>query len=401
MVAAALFTHGAARAQSTGEPAEEASGAGASDSNAAPAGEAGRSEPPAVPPPALTPFVFTRIGFRLQDAADPRRLNHLSADELNIAPGASGSVLDNVSWTFSLYAVGQTQSDALLPTGGSVTVLDMTGKIDFADALHLWLGRMVIPADRSGFSGTYFMSAWNYPGVYAAGGAPVVAAPKGDYLGRGVGATAWGELGGGLLKYYVGAYDLDRAAGYPLYSGRLNLALINPEPGYWHGSTYYGAKDIIAIGIGGQFQKDGSSELIVDPTTGTVTPGARRDYRELNANLLVELNLGGGTLTTELAIYDFEGYVSAAPVDLSYFALLKYLVPGAIGGGRLEPLFRYQATRDPDLSSIDAGLGFIVAGPLLRFHANFQRTNMGRNAAGENVIGNAVQLGMQMLHLNL
>jgi hypothetical protein len=53
------------------------------------------------------------------------------------------------------------------------------------------------------------------------------------------------------------------------------------------------------------------------------------------------------------------------------------------------------------MSIIDAGLRFILAGPLLRFHATFQRTDMGKSAAGDNVIGNAVQLGMQLLHLNL
>jgi hypothetical protein len=356
-------------------------------------------EPDSGQPPPIATSVFTRVGFRLQDATAPKRLEHLSVDELSLTPGASGSVLQDVGWSFALDARGQTQVGAVLPSGGDVTVLDLVAKLDFHEAFHLWAGRMIIPADRSAFSGPFFMSAWNYPGVYIAGGPPIFVGPKSDYLGRGVGATAWGQLRGGLLKYYVGAYQLDRASGHPLYSARLNLALINPEPGYVSGSTYYGAKDILAIGIGGQLQKNGSSQIVFDPTTGAVALGASRNFRELNADLLAEFNIGGGIITGELALYQFDGYASAAPVDLGYFALIKYLVPGDIGGGRLEPLFRYQATRDPDMYMIDAALGYIMAGPMLRFHAGFQRTDMGRNGAGTRVIGDAVQLGAQLLYL--
>jgi hypothetical protein len=38
-----------------------------------------------------------------------------------------------------------------------------------------------------------------------------------------------------------------------------------------------------------------------------------------------------------------------------------------------------------------------MAGPMLRFHAGFQRTDMARGGAGRRVIGDAVQLGAQSL----
>jgi hypothetical protein len=400
VLTAVLLTNLVAGAQKSGGPVgAEATPPAQADQDAAPAPRASDSQPSPPAPPAISTLVFSRVGFRLQDPTAPRRLEHLSVDDLSIAPGASGNILDSVGWSFSLFGQGQTQSGAVLPSGGNMTVLDLIAKLDLFDALHVWLGRMIIPADRSGFSGPYFMSAWNYPGLYVAGGIPIFVGPKADYLGRGVGATAWGELGGGVLKYHAGAYQLDRPAGYPLYSARINLALINREPGYYSSSTYYGTKKILAIGVGGQFQRDGSREIIVDPVTGTVTPGASRDFRELNADLLAEFDVGRGTLTGELAVYHFDGHAPAAPVDLGYFGLIKYLVPGDIAGGRLEPLFRYQATRGPDMSMIDAALGYILAGPMLRFHTGFQRTDMGKNTQGARAIGNAIHLGVQLLYL--
>ena len=59
-----------------------------------------------------------------------------------------------------------------------------------------------------------------------------------------------------MFKYYAGAFDLHGAPDSPLYSGRINLGLLNPEPGYYHSSTYYGGKDILAIGVARPVQEE-------------------------------------------------------------------------------------------------------------------------------------------------
>src|SRR5690606_12362170 len=119
-------------------------------------------------------------------------------------------------------------------------------QLDLAEPFHLWVGQHLVPSDRSNFSGPFFMSPWTYPGL---------SGPRQGPSGRNVGATAWGEFGGGKLKYYAGAFDLEGGpAARPLYTGRLNLAIIGEEPGFYNSSTYYGAKDVLAIGIAGQYQ---------------------------------------------------------------------------------------------------------------------------------------------------
>jgi hypothetical protein len=338
--------------------------------------------------------LFARVGFRLQGSDDPKKLDDVSVDTANVTPIFSGKAFDKINWTASFFAVAQTIPSAIPPAGGNVGVLDLIAQFDLDDAFHLWAGRMIIPFDRSNFSGPFFMSAWNFPGFYTVGGIPIFVAPKADYLGRGVGATAWGQFNGGMVKYFAGAYQLDRATGSPLFSGRINLALLNPEPGYYSSSNYFGSKEIVAIGVGAQSQKNGSNEITLDPTTGAPGLGAVEDFSEINADVLAEINVGGGTLTGEAAIYKFNGGASAAPVDLSYFVLGAYLLPGIIGPGRFQPLIRYQGTADPDMSMFEIFLGYIIKGPALRIHAGYQRTDMGND-----VTGNAFQLGTQILHL--
>jgi hypothetical protein len=295
--------------------------------------------------------------------------------------------------------VAQSTPGAIPPTGGTITLLDVIAQFDLHDAFHLWLGRMLVPSDRSNFSGPYFMSAWNYPGIYSVPGKGfAVVAPKSDYLGRSVGATAWGQFLDGMVKYYVGSYQLDNPNVSPLFSGRVNIALLNPEPGYYHGSTYYGTKNIVAIGIGAQAQSNGSSRAITD-AAGNVTGMESKNFYELNADILAEYNVGGGTLTGEAAFYKFSGFAPVAPVDTSFFVLGSYLLPFEVGGGRFQPLVRYQATKTPDMNITDAFISYVLRGPFMRIHAGYQRTDMGPDGAGGKIVGNAIQVGVQIQQL--
>ena len=76
--------------------------------------------------------------------------------------------------------------------------------------------------------------------------------------GRDVGVTAWGAPLGGHVKYYLGAYQLQDPTLSPLFSGRVQVSLLSPEPGWFHRTTYYGDRDLVSIGIGGQIQNNGS-----------------------------------------------------------------------------------------------------------------------------------------------
>jgi len=164
-----------------------------------------------------------------------------------------------------------------------------------------------------------------------------------------------------LIKYYAGAFDLHDASQSPLFSGRLNIALINPEPGFYSNSTYYG-KDILAIGAGFQSKKDGSVGVAdpTDPDSAVVTD----DYTGFNADILFEKDFdGSGVLDLEGAFYKFNGDYEGT--DSAWFAVASYLLPGKLGVGQVQPLFRIQQAKPSadgaDTSTlIDGQLGYVI-----------------------------------------
>ena len=283
----------------------------------------------------------------------------------------SGKIHEYVGWQADFVAVyGPATSSANGNISGTAEILDLIGKFELHDTFNVWFGRMLVPSDRSNFSGAWFMSPWNYPGFYDPSSAPV--GPRQGPFGRNDGATVWGQLGGGIFKYYAGVFDMHAPTDSPLFSGRLNLALLNPEPGYYHSSTYYGGKDIVAIGVGAQYKKEGSTGVA---PMGGVAP-APDDYTGFNADLLVEKTLGSaGTVSLEGAFYLFSG--DNEPIDYHYLALLSYLLPMEVGIGKLQPLVRFQQAKPSDDSDswniIDAQLGYAIKEYSARLALGYQK----------------------------
>ncbi len=72
-----------------------------------------------------------------------------------------------VGWTGNISGDGRTQNiNGTGPISFDVRALDYIGQLDFMDEFHVWLGRMLTPVDRSNLSGAWFVSPWNYPGIY-------------------------------------------------------------------------------------------------------------------------------------------------------------------------------------------------------------------------------------------
>jgi hypothetical protein len=345
--------------------------------------------PPKVEPAPLKLASFMHLTNRVQNFNDPQKLNRFSS-AATLYLIATGEVIPKIGYQAAIVAhIGPTGPD----TGsmnGSLAFLDVIAKLDLWDEFHIWAGRMLVPSDRSNFSGFWFMAPWYYPGGFYnavttptggttfAGnsffGAPV--GPRQGPDGRNDGTTVWGQFGGGLFKYYVGAYDTFSATNNPLISGRLNLALISPEPGYFHSSTYYGAKDILAIGASAQYQK---------------SKGGATDYSELSADVLFEKNLNGsGVIDLEASFYKY----FASGIEFSYYALASYLSPSKVGPGYLQPLVRVQQAKPLDMDAwtiVEAQLGYIIADDAARLALGYQWQK-----AGE-VKTNALYLGLQLL----
>jgi hypothetical protein len=342
---------------------------------------------------AIAAQVGTRVALRLENPnpGSRNKLNDVGAEgEAEVV--FWGQVHPYLKWQAGF--IGAFASPAATTT--TAALLDLVAKLELADAFNLWLGRMPIPSDRASLSTKWAIAPWTLPGRYdpfasiaTADSRPTPGPRQGDAYDRGDGATLWGQFRGGRFKYYVGVFGLDQPNTSPLYSGRLALSLLNPEPGFRSSSAYFGTKDILAVGVGAQHQTGGS----VAPPAAALPAS---DFNELNADLLFEKNGGmAGVLNLEGAFAKLWGKGELA--SYQFFALVSYLMPVDIGVGRFQPLVRVQhagkgsAPDAGDFTSADAQLGYIIDGLHARLLGMYQYAKVQGNTE------NAILLGVQLL----
>ena len=289
--------------------------------------------------------------------------------DIAVRPYISGSVHENIKF------------EANLDTGGGgVALLDGIVKFEFSDLLNVWGGRMLPPTDRSNFSGPYFLNTWDFPGV--AHRYPAI------YAGRDTGAVAFGQLNGGQFKYQVGLFQGNAGANNPQVNARVVLNLLDPEPGYYNSSTYFGTKDILALGATLQHQKNGST--------------AGDDFTGWNVDLLFEKSFGDmGAAMVDAAYYGYDNDGSTAGTRAdgdSFFVTAGWYLPGEYGcaglKGQVQPHARYQEFNNDDgadTSRWDVGINWYI----LQQNAKFVLTY---STADDGVGGDAegINLGFQL-----
>ena len=353
-------------------------------------GAMGPEEPAVEPPPeedvskkAISVAAWGRTGLRLQGPL-PKELKHLTLEETTLELHFDGNATPEIGLTGNVVGAisGADQN-------GTVELLDVIGRFDIDDAFHIWAGRMLVPSDRANFSGALFEAPWYYPGIFSPNGyvGPQSQGPN----GRNDGMTVWGQAEGGLFKYYAGAFDLWDPTSKPWWTGRLNLSLINPEPGYYHSSTYYGGKDLLAIGVAGAIKKDGSMSDPTDPTAPVDDAGT------FNADVLFEKNLQeAGVLDLEGAFYLYQGDYEA--FKHSFLVVASWMTADKVGPGKIQPLVRFQQAKlrapgGKNDMSFEAQIGYPIAeyGARLALGYKFQKVG----ATGDK--GNAIYLGAQIL----
>jgi hypothetical protein len=336
--------------------------------------------------PPINVAAWLRIGARVQGTTEPKKLNDQSMDSVYGELHAGGKIHKNVSVTLNLNANG---------LAGTAGIEDAIVGFDFMDPLHLWVGQLLVPVDRANYGGPFFMIPWNYPGFLTVGGTTTVMAPHEGPNGRNAGAVVWGDFAGGAYKYLVGAFDNGSGTTSPLFSARLSADFIGKEPGFFGNATYFGQQDILALAVGGQYQKKGSvGQAIPAMGMAPAVPAPTDNYAEFNADALAEFKLGdsGGWVTGDAAYYhfagDYEGIHDA-------FYILAAVASPKVGIGNIQPMLRYQMAKGDGgtkVSAIDAAVGYLMMGPALRTSLGFQHTDLGNSR-----VGNALQLDVQAI----
>jgi hypothetical protein len=302
---------------------------------------------------------------------------------------AGGKIHKNVSVTLNLnsnmLSLFNQPGNGMGENGSYVAVEDAIISFDFMDEFHLWGGHLLVPVDRANSAGPFFSIPWNYPGFFRAQGRSVVSAPAEGPSGRNNGAVIWGDIAGGKFSYFAGAFDNANIATSPLFSGRLRLALLDPEPGFRGNASYFGDKDILSIDVGGQFQEHGSTTLM----------GGDKNYSEFNVGALFEKKLGGGSFVTAEGAFYFDA-VNDGGVSDSLYVLAAYATP-TVGVGSIQPMVRYQwakikANTDTNPWNLDAAVTYLVKGPALRAVATYSYTKLPGG-----LTANGIQLGAQAI----
>ncbi len=309
------------------------------------------------------------VGLRVAGGyTDGPAASGLGVTSLDVRPYISGQIAPWMKFSGNLDLGGDSR----------IRVLDAVAQFEPAEIFNVWLGRFLPPTDRANLSGPYYQNAWNYPTT--ANGFPSI------YAGRADGAAVWGQVNKGQFKYQAGVFTVDPVvlAAQAIYALRLVYNFLDPEPGYYNSSTYYGSKDLLALGGTLQYKK-------------TADPAGEKKLLGAELDLLFEKKLAADVLTVEGAYYNFNGGNDAGNQGWSFFALASWLFGAKAGPGRLQPMARLQhavsstAAGGSATNTVDGGLNYILDGHNARVGLVVQNTSP---PAGSSTT--TVQLGIQI-----
>ena len=278
-----------------------------------------------------------------------------------------------------------------LNTQNKIQVLDAVAKFSFK-GFDLWAGRFLPPSDRSNLDGPFYLNNYDFP---------IVQAYPAIFAGRDNGVAIMKEYAGGKFKWSYGLFEgrtnstnadtnPDQADNL-LHAARVTYNFWDPEPGYYTTSSYYGAKDVLAVAFVYQHEADGA---------GTSTTAG--DFTGWNVDVLMEKKLqNGGVVNLEGAYYDYD---LDDKTDLSltqgegYLLLGSYLIPKQIGWGKVQPYVRYQHFARDNLTGdggnrtrTEGGVNYIIDGQNAKISVLYFSDRNGSNADPKNTF----RIGLQ------
>ncbi len=204
---------------------------------------------------------------------------------------------------------------------------------------------------------------------------------------RSAGLTFWGNVAGGMLKYYLGAFDTGdetNADG----SSKTGIAIrlqftptmlgFKPETGYVNKETYAGKKDTLQVGLS-FFTQD-----YKDVTGGTAYDTAN----SWGLDVLWEQNLGTVTPNFSIGYVDHKNFKGVKNDDRK-----GYLVQGGImlnqviGFGKPAVVARWiqskcdgsactLGTQKPELTTFGVGINYYIKGPTNRIGLAVERVKI-------------------------
>lgn len=289
-----------------------------------------------------------------------------------------------LSGSFNKYIKGMLNTERSGGGEGTVEVIDANVQFQLTPEIAIWAGRFLSPSDRANMAGPYYSSGGGGIGYWANissrygfnggvigrdEGVAVVSSLLDDHLAISFGAFEGDNIfrfsGVGALKETSG--DKDRL----MYAGRIQYAFWDAEPGYYGTGNYFGAKDILTVGISGKQKTDGAVSA----------PGVAGDYTNVSVDFLMEKkNVGPGTLSLEAAYYDYDtDDVFLSEQGEAYYVGAGYLFNQQVGWGKFMPFARYQqfdADNNIKTERMDIGMNYVMAPYNALVSAEYQKTEV-------------------------
>jgi hypothetical protein len=293
-----------------------------------------------------------------------------------------------VSGSMNKYIKGMLNTERSGGGNGTWEVIDANVQFQLTPEVAIWAGRFLSPSDRANMAGPYYSSGggggywanissrygWNGGVIGRDEGVAIVGSFLEDKL-----AVSFGAFEGNNIFRFsgVGAQSQSSAAATALgaednlmYAGRVQLDLWDAEPGYYGTGNYFGAKDILAIGIAGRQKADGA-----------LSTTAVGDYSSYSIDFLLEKkNVGPGTLSLEAAYYDYDtDKVFLAEEGDAYYVGAGYLFDTPVGWGKFMPFVRHQefdADNNIKTERTDIGVNYVIAPYNALISAEYQKTDV-------------------------
>ena len=300
----------------------------------------------------------------------------------------AAKVHENVTLEFNTELGNSTSA---LDTDQSIRVLDAVAKFSFK-GFDLWAGRFLPPSDRSNLDGPFYLNNYDFP---------IVQAYPAIFAGRDNGVAIMKEYAGGKFKWSYGLFEgrtnttngdtnPDQADNL-LHAARVTYNFWDPEPGYYTTSSYYGAKDVLAVAFVYQHEADGAG-----------TPTTVGDFTGWNVDVLMEKKLqNGGVVNLEGAYYDYDlddKTDASLTQGEGYLLLGSYLIPKQIGWGKVQPYVRYQHFVRDNLTGdggnrwrAEGGFNYIIDGQNAKISVLYFSDRNGSNADPKNTF----RIGLQ------
>ncbi|MCP4049627.1 MAG: hypothetical protein GY730_02860 [bacterium] len=289
------------------------------------------------------------------------------------------------------------QTDIGLNAGGlqgeDVRLVDAYAVLKLNKFAHIYNGMFLAPSSRQTtvlpnglMTGTYSATAFKaltwtgkVKNVFNSGSASGTSAGfLSDTLVRDTGIALFGSdsINKDMhFKYYIGAFNGCKffSDGGQRLTGRVQVNLFDPEPGYYNLTTYLGDKKTVALGFSYDVQP-GVRSGTTDSTLSSTTAAYLGDYKYMSLDFFTEYPVGPGTITAEGAYntLDLEGNMKTAEGN-GLFAQLGYYMEGY----KLQPWISYEKwTADDSAGSctvVRAGASYYINGNNLNIKAGVEQ----------------------------